>query len=137
MGKFRRWAFLAAFCVLFGFLGSAGGLWLMKDSLRGPQGERGESIEGPPGPQGEPVALPRAMVLLPEQMQGLSAAQQDINGRIDDLAAEVEQVRATQDLSVVQPTDCDLTQVVTGVTWNEYSYEQLQVQSRWVCLPSR
>lgn len=47
MSKVSRWSALALFCLVFGFVGSVGGMTLMQDDLRGEAG-----VEGPPGPNG-------------------------------------------------------------------------------------
>lgn len=58
-----RWlkaAGLAAFCVVWGFVGSLGAIWLTGDELEGDRGPRGyvgqEGPEGPSGPAGAPAA---------------------------------------------------------------------------------
>lgn len=56
MAKWLRIAGLAAFCLLWGFLGSVGAIALTADSLRGEQGPAGEpghpGSVGPVGPAG-------------------------------------------------------------------------------------
>ena len=51
MAKVMRWVALAAFCAVFGFVGSVVGVRLMADDLRGEQGPPG--VAGLVGPQGD------------------------------------------------------------------------------------
>lgn len=63
-----RWikiAGLAAFCTVFGFVGSLGAVAVMGDELQGDQGPRGfTGPEGDEGPTGPPATTPSGAYVL-------------------------------------------------------------------------
>jgi hypothetical protein len=140
VGTLTRLTGLAAFCLIFGFLGSLGGLWVMNGHLRGPQGQPGASgVAGPAGPPGArgsagKVSLPANVANLNNVLTNLETEQRELSDRVQALETPGA-TRTGPGTSGVAAGDCMPTQVVTDVEQGYSTAEPFIVRKLTVCLP--
>ena len=92
MAKVMRWVALAAFCAVFGFVGSVVGVRLMADDLRGEQGPPGVSgLVGPQGDQGiqGEAGTPGDVSSLESRIALVRTSLNKLTPRVKDLEAKV------------------------------------------------
>ena len=92
MAKVMRWVALAAFCAVFGFVGSVVGIRLMADDLRGEQGPPG--VPGLVGPEGEQgiqgeAGTPGDVSSLESRIALVRTSVNKLTPRVKDLEAKV------------------------------------------------
>ena len=92
MAKVMRWVALAAFCAVFGFVGSVVGIRLMADDLRGEQGPPG--VPGLVGPEGEQgiqgeAGTPGDISSLESRIALVRTSVNKLTPRVKDLEAKV------------------------------------------------
>lgn len=138
MGSLARWAGLAGFCIVLGFVGSLGGLWVMHGHLHGERGPAGEpGVAGPVGPKGPrgsagKVAIPSNVAHLDNVLRNLETGQNDLSDKI----AALEDATGLQPATVDQ--SCVPTKVVTDVQWNRFDQNfPLNVSTAMICLSVR
>ena len=128
MGRFVRLIGLAAFCLVFGFIGSLGGLWVLNGHLRGARGPAGPAgVAGPVGPTGaRGPAFQSTVPHLANVIMNLENEDRLLSSKLSTLE-QAGTVPAAQ-------TSCVPTPVVADVQpW--VGAQQFRVMKTTVCLP--